>query len=219
MYNPTTLVRSGGGDSLCEVWSLSCSLKQVKTVGLTSPTVWGRTGSGGWESGLRHFPAVPLTCLLQAHLLKDTHLLFPNSFSLALILVTIAMARDCIGLLTQHLWRFLTVPKSVVASVRLGQNSWWRFCSRFETGSHHEVQAGLKLEVLLPQLPECWNCRHEPQCLAIVMEILPFCSSLLRSNVCVLNSRPRLWIQAAWAFSDSLSLFPVPSRNCSCHIA
>lgn len=33
-------------------------------------------------------------------------------------------------------------------------------CSVFETGSYYVVQAGLELVAILPQLPECWDCRH-----------------------------------------------------------
>jgi hypothetical protein len=32
----------------------------------------------------------------------------------------------------------------------------------FETGSHYAAQADLKLEILLPQPPECWDYRCAP---------------------------------------------------------
>jgi hypothetical protein len=34
------------------------------------------------------------------------------------------------------------------------------FC--FEIGSHYVAQDGLKLSILLPQLPKCWDFRHAP---------------------------------------------------------
>jgi hypothetical protein len=32
----------------------------------------------------------------------------------------------------------------------------------FEKGSHYIAQAGLELGTLLPQPPECWDCKHVP---------------------------------------------------------
>jgi hypothetical protein len=36
------------------------------------------------------------------------------------------------------------------------------FCVCFGIGSHHVAQAGLKLMVLLPQPPECWDYSGVP---------------------------------------------------------
>lgn len=33
-----------------------------------------------------------------------------------------------------------------------------------ETGSHNIAHDGLKLEILLPRLPECWEYRHVSSC-------------------------------------------------------
>jgi hypothetical protein len=53
---------------------------------------------------------------------------------------------------------------------RVTNFSWtWKQCAScfrvfffflFETGSFYIAQAGLKLEILLPQSPECWDYRH-----------------------------------------------------------
>jgi hypothetical protein len=37
-------------------------------------------------------------------------------------------------------------------------------------GSHNITQTDLHLELLLPQLPEYWDYRYTPPCLAIVMQ-------------------------------------------------
>jgi hypothetical protein len=38
----------------------------------------------------------------------------------------------------------------------------------FETGSRYVAQVGLKLEILLPQPPECWDYRRTSQYLAAI---------------------------------------------------
>jgi hypothetical protein len=39
---------------------------------------------------------------------------------------------------------------------------WLWLLLMLETGSHHVLQAGLKLKILLPQPPECWDHRSVP---------------------------------------------------------
>jgi hypothetical protein len=41
-------------------------------------------------------------------------------------------------------------------------------CSLGWTWTHYVVQAGLKFMILLTQLPECWDCRYVPPCLACI---------------------------------------------------
>jgi hypothetical protein len=37
----------------------------------------------------------------------------------------------------------------------------------FETGSLYVAQAGFILKIRLPQLPQFWDCKYVPPCLAI----------------------------------------------------
>jgi hypothetical protein len=41
-------------------------------------------------------------------------------------------------------------------------------CSPGWPGTRYVDQASLKVIVLLPLPPECWNCRHEPECWLIM---------------------------------------------------
>jgi hypothetical protein len=36
----------------------------------------------------------------------------------------------------------------------------------FQVGSHYVAHVSLKLKILPPQPPECWDYRHAPSCLA-----------------------------------------------------
>jgi hypothetical protein len=62
----------------------------------------------------------------------------------------------------------------------------------FETGSHYVVQVGLKLLILLPQLPKHWNYRHTPPCLTPL--------SILHASSAVefIFSLPRILLHSLW---------------------
>jgi hypothetical protein len=54
-------------------------------------------------------------------------------------------------------------------------------CLFLETKSHYVAQAGLEFMILLPQSPECWDCKRESLCLALALvsfDEIPICDFL-----------------------------------------